>query len=1339
VPTTLFRRPARAAQPSVPAGEVLLQPPPELTRPDSGNVWLTALPALSGLGSVAYLFAAPSNPITYVAGSFFLFSSLAMVGGSLLRARSSQRSDTEHNRQDYLRYLTRMREQVRRTAAAQRAAGDWAAPAPDQLWAVAASLRRWERRPTDADFGWLRIGVGPQFLATPLVPGESGPVEDLDPLCALALRRFIAGHSTVPDLPVQLSLRRYAAIALSGDRDAARAMARVLVAQAATLHPPTDLRVAVCTRDPEAPAWSWVKWLPHAQHPSEVDHVGPVRLISPSLQVLEEWLVDELAHRPGFNRAAEPDPDLPHLLVVLDGGLTTGAELLLDPDGLHAATVLDLDGRTAELVRGHGVELVLDGPRLATRVGNSLTPVGTADALPLPVAGSLAQQLAEFRLDVTTAQAEDLATVDQTLPGLLGIADPGLLDLAALWAPRPLRDRLRAPIGICADGTVLELDIKESAQDGMGPHGLVIGATGSGKSELLRTLVLALAATHPPEQLNLVLVDFKGGATFAGMASLPHVAAVITNLQDDLALVDRMQEALSGEMNRRQEILRAAGNLVSIRDYDRARQRGADLPPLPSLFIVVDEFSELLSQKPDFADLFAQIGRLGRSLGLHLLLASQRLDEGRLRGLEANLSYRVCLRTFTEQESRTVLGSPDAYQLPSAPGHGYLRADTANLRRFRAAYVSGPYGEPAQAGDPALAGALNVRPFVAGYLPAPPAAAGAASASPPAGSPAGRAVNSAAEPAAGPGPGAAEEGDEGAGRPTVLSAMIGQLAGRGTPAHRVWLPPLVEPDTLDMLLPELGVRPNRGFGASPALSPLRVPVGVVDRPFHQRRDPMWVDLAGAGGHVAIVGGPRSGKSTLLRTLISALALRHTPAEVQCYALDFSGTLFGLAGLPHVGGVAGRQDPEVARRIVAEVTAMIEDRERRFRAVGVDTMADYRRLREQGTVADDPFGDVFLAVDGWSVLRQDFEDLETALIGLAARALTYGVHLLVTANRWLDLRFGLRDLIGTKLELKLGDALDSEIDRKVQLAVPSDRPGRGVSVDKMQYLAAVPRIDHRQGVDDLSAGIAGLVRAVADNWDGPVAPRVRLLPTLLEFADLPIDAGEQGIVLGLEGLRLQPVRLDPRGDLGLVILGESECGKTSTLRVVGRQVVERWAPRQAKVILFDYRRTMLDEFAGESLLGYAATPDKAAELVAGLVEGFTKRLPGADITPQQLRDRSWWTGPDVYVLVDDYELVAAGTNPLLPLLPFLSQARDIGVHPYVARRAGGAGRALLDPFLGALRELGFPAVVLSSPRDEAPLFGVRPGPRPPGRGTLVHRRYGTVPVQLARLDARYETG
>ena len=160
---------------------------------------------------------------------------------------------------------------------------------------------------------------------------------------------------------------------------------------------------------------------------------------------------------------------------------------------------------------------------------------------------------------------------------LLGLGDIHTFDPTRAWRSRPARDRLRVPIGVGDGGGIVHLDIKESAQQGMGPHGLVIGATGSGKSEFLRTLVLGLAMTHSPEQLNMVLVDFKGGATFAGMSAMPQVSAVITNLAEELTLVDRMQDALSGEMVRRQELLREAGNYQSIRDYEKARASGEDL------------------------------------------------------------------------------------------------------------------------------------------------------------------------------------------------------------------------------------------------------------------------------------------------------------------------------------------------------------------------------------------------------------------------------------------------------------------------------------------------------------------------------------------------------------------------------------------------------------------------------------------------------------------------------------------------------------------------------------------------------------------------------------------
>lgn len=230
------------------------------------------------------------------------------------------------------------------------------------------------------------------------------------------------------------------------------------------------------------------------------------------------------------------------------------------------------------------------------------------------------------------------------------------------------------------------------------------------------------------------------------------------------------------------------------------------------------------------------------------------MDEGRLRGLEAHLSYRIGLRTFSEQESRTALGVADAHHLPSAPGHGYLRTDTTTLKRFRAAYVSGAYRTGEGGHGAALSGPVDVRPFPAGYVPVP-------------------AELRLPEPEP-----ALEEDefaeDEDLGN-TVLSVMVEQLEGQGPQAHQVWQPPLEEPDTLDGLYPDLAIREGRGLGADTGRPPLEAVIGTVDRPFHQRRDPMSLDLSGTGGHVAFVGGPRSGKSTAIRDLICSLALRHT--------------------------------------------------------------------------------------------------------------------------------------------------------------------------------------------------------------------------------------------------------------------------------------------------------------------------------------------------------------------------------------------------------------------------------------------------------------------------------
>ncbi len=598
-------------------------------------------------------------------------------------------------------------------------------------------------------------------------------------------------HEVQKNLPLGVTLRDYARIEITGDEDETRALARAMLLHAATMHDPDVLQIVIAADTGVLPQWEWAKWLPHTHSRTVRDGLGAARMIGSQLSELEDMLPPEVRERSRFARDGS-GPKTPHIVIVTDGATTSFNDALVTGDGVQGVTVIDLPARWGDLDDPNALRIAFETGGASTRAELVSLQVPArpfeADAITIVEAEATARRLIALYSGGTAIASKKSATGQAELVELLGLPDVRDLDLDAAWAPRLERDRLRVPIGQTEDGSPLILDIKESAQQGMGPHGLIIGATGSGKSEVLRTLVLALAMTHSPEQLNFVLVDFKGGATFAGMADMPHVSAIITNLGEEISLVDRMQDALQGEMVRRQELLRATGPFANVADYEKARRGGrTDLAPLPALLIVADEFSELLSAKPEFVDTFVNIGRLGRSLQVHLLLSSQRLEEGKLRGLDTHLSYRIGLRTFSAAESRTVLGVPDAYHLPTQPGAGILKSDTETMTQFRAAYVWPPPRRRRRAssgGSGQSTGSTAVELFTA----APVWRAEAPVDEPE--------VMVDAEP---------EE------KRNTFEIAVESMKGRGPAAHQVWLPPLVTPATLDQLFGDLVEDPSLGL------------------------------------------------------------------------------------------------------------------------------------------------------------------------------------------------------------------------------------------------------------------------------------------------------------------------------------------------------------------------------------------------------------------------------------------------------------------------------------------------------------------------------------------------
>ncbi|MFF2697840.1 type VII secretion protein EccCa [Streptomyces cyaneofuscatus] len=1312
--TRLIHRPARTTRPPAAPAPRTIEAPPNLPEGKAGNIAMSLLPVAGVMSSVVMMTVVRNSQFAALGAIILVVTVIGSVA-LLFSQRGKAQRTRRTQREAYLAYVEDLREELSAEERERRERADVLNPPPYALYDIVRDpARLWERRRVDDDFLRVRVGTGEMPVRDLQIaePGSSVLTPpDLFMLneASALVKRF--GNGT--ELPLTVPLDRIGNVSVIGPREDCLRVARALLVQTAALHAPDDVAIALAAPGDRMADWEWAKWLPHLLDTEQFDGPVAARRIAPSAPQLARQLGPELRRRASY--AAEVRRGLAgrdalsmnsRLLVVTDGHGEDAVDLPRPDDAVGLSemgvTVLHLLEQRVQEPGQVSVRITVDGTDVAIedlRAPEPLEAHGTVDEAGIPFAEGLARMLAPLRLS-----AESLADAPLSGPvefaAMLGIDDVARLDLDRLWAPRGERAFLRVPIGISDSHEPVLLDLKESSELGMGPHGLCVGATGSGKSELLRTLVLALVATHPPEDLALVLVDYKGGATFAPFAELPHVAGVITNLENQAGLVERVHSSLAGEVKRRQQALKDAGNVADIGDYAALRaEKRPDLDPLPHLFVVIDEFGELLTAKPDFIDLFLSIGRIGRSIGVHLLLSSQRIEGGKLKGLDTYLSYRLGLRTFSADESRTVLDTTDAFHLPPLPGFGYLKVDTSHYGRFKAGYVSGGYRGPVRRADEEETGPLAL-PY--------------------------EAFNTLAGPDEGP------QTAEPASRrretgPTELGVMVDQLTCVAPPVRSIWLPPLPAATALDTVAGPLDIGPRgmRLAGAGPSGRPLRVPVGLLDDPAKQWQGQWFLDLTVAGGHAAVIGGPQSGKTTLLRSLVLSLALTHTPREVGVYGLDLvGGGLQALSGLPHVGGIAGRADRERAARTVEEVRTMLALREDLFREHGIDSVEQLRTLHAAGRLPELASAEILLVIDGFGALRDDFDELDDAIADILKRGGGYGIHVVAAMLRWNDVRIATQSNFGTRVELRLNDPSESSIDRKLAETLSPDEPGRVLTDGKLFAQVALPRTDGVADTADLGAVLERTARSVRATWSGEVAQPVRVLPHILEPHSLPGPAAEPTRVpIGLDQSALAPVLLDLfQHDQHLLVLGDSECGKTNLLRTVAHGLIDRYGEDELVFAVMDPRRSLRGAVPEEFNGGYAYNPKLCMGLSMGIATELEKRLPDENARLEDLEPGNWGKGPRIVVLVDDYDvLTTAGQSPLAAFLPYIPSAVDIGLHFVLTRRVAGASRGMYEPLVQGLRESGASALLMAGDRSEGQLFpGVYASQQAPGRGVFIRR-------------------
>lgn len=1329
--TKIIHRPARTTTPARIGETVTIEGPPDIV--DGGNKanFMTLIPLLGAATSMTVMMIFRGSSLAAVGAMMMVLTVLASVI-MIFSQRGKARRQRQLSRDTYLEYLEEKRAQLLADEDHIRTRALVGDPSPQALINVILDPSRlWERRRSHEDFLRVRLGVGDvanrKITVQSSESGTQRPDRFLQNEVALVQRRY----ATAPDMPVTVDLKARGEVSIVGDREFCEALVRVMVLQAAVFHAPEDLFIAVVVPPSHREAWGWIDHLPHLADQETPQSHGPMRRIAASVDELNMLLQTELRRRSlviaearRSSGARGQHGQLPGLLVI-DATHNGATQEIFVPDqssslaGLGVtilrcvehtvhepgAIALRLSQQEEGVLIEDYARDQLDPDRSQSRVDEA--PVGSADAL--------VRALAPLRLSPDSLEHNE--TVDaQKFTEMIGLNRFNRSDIITAWQPRSHVDFLRVPLGTDDKGQPVLLDLKESAQFGMGPHGLCVGATGSGKSELLRTMVLALMVTHSPEQLNMVLVDYKGGATFAPFAGAPHVSGIITNLSEDVSLVDRVHASLLGEIQRRQEILKEAGNIANITDYQAVRaeraSEGIAMDPLPHLLVIIDEFGELLTAQPDFIDLFLSIGRIGRSIGVHLLLSSQRIEGGKLRGLDTYLSYRLGLRTLSEAESRTVLETPDAYHLPSVPGYGYLKVDTTVYQKFRAGYVSSPKPQENDQHE-AEGNAVIPQPILTPQYGSLHALS-----------------DSEDEHAAAP-----DHSDKSVQlvaqrntAPSVMDLMVDVMREFPRVTSEIWLPPLPQHVALDAVMGQLS---HTAEGLAPVHGgDLLVPLGLLDDPSKQWQGTWYLDLKRAGGNVALIGAPQTGKTTALRTIATSLALTHSPREIAIYAIDLLGSgLRPLEALPHVGGVGVRASREVIRRTAEEVLDMVRDREAIFEKHAVDSLSTMRQRFAEGLIPELAVCDVVLLLDGYGQISDEFDEIERMVQEIVARGGSYGVHVIATGTRWNDIRIAQQSFFGHRIEFRLGEPGESTYGKKLGESLPRERPGRALMNDKLIGHFALPRMDSKNTTEYLGDQLWKIGQQLDAQYVGLAAPRVRVLPAELPVADLEMSTQYGHIAFGQVERNLETRHVELLGkDRHLLVLGDTGCGKTNILRLIAQQLSEGQTEDDIAIAVVDPRQELKGAVPQEVLAAHATSSQLAAGLAHTIAAELQKRVPS---DPSQIGVTEV-PKPQIVVLIDDYDVLTAGnTAPLAPLVPYVTMGSEIGFHVVMTRRVSGAARGLFEPLTGAIREAGAATFMMDGDRSEGPLFnGIRPRHFPPGRGTYVRGGRAPETVQSA---------
>ncbi|QMW64740.1 cell division protein FtsK [Mumia sp. ZJ1417] len=1179
-----YNRPPRLLPPERPTTFRLPSPPSEDAKP--GLPWMVMLaPVFLGVGL------AVMTQRWYML-TMAIFSPLMMLA-SWVQSRKQGKQSYRRKLAEYRERKTSTEADIEQAVVDERLARRLEAPDPALTMLVANGprARLWERRTTDPDYLTVRLGVGD-------LPSEV-TVEDPE---QLEHRRTT--FRTAYDVPIAVSLRERGVVGIAGRDDIPRQVASWAVAQLAVLQSPRDTQVYVLTDAQGAASWEWVRWLPHARPQFGQDTVVTIGNDTETCARRIAELSAALAARQAAMRKGGSGKklDAPDIVVVIDGARRLrslpGVVALLKQGpsvGIYALC-LDADER---LLPEEATAVVLQAPHgLALRQQR----VTMVDAIMPDVVGHrwlhrVARALAPLR-DISGGDDDSVLPAACRLTEVMSIEPPTPDLVRARWAVSPRSTE--AVVGVSLDGP-FAIDMRKD-----GPHGLVAGTTGAGKSELLQTIVASLAVANRPDGMTFVLVDYKGGAAFKDCVDLPHTVGMVTDL--DTHLVERALISLGAELTRREHILAAAG-AKDIEDYVDLQVKRPELAAMPRLLIVIDEFASLARELPDFVTGLVNIAQRGRSLGIHLILATQRPSGVVSPEIRANTNLRIALRVTDGSESSDVIDAPEAGSISKAtPGRAYVRLGANSLVPFQSGRVGGRRPGTVNTASVPWVSSLGLADL-AQPIPLRPKVA----------------VTDDAE-------------------ITDLTVLVEAIRTANDQLglerqHSPWLPSLATDVRLSDLLGA-----SRA-ATSPALPP--IPYAREDHPAEQDQRPAVIDFA-SFSHLAIVGGPRSGRSQALRTMAAAIASLVSPADVHLYGLDCgNGALLPLADLPHCGAVVQRTQTDRATRLFTRLRAELARRQEVLAEGGFADLTEQR----SSVAPDERLPHVVVMLDRWEGFLGSLAELDggTPLDQVQTflrEGASVGIHLIVTGDRQLvNVRLG--SLFEDKISLRLPDRADYSLlglqPRKMPEEIPEGRGFRSESGLELQFAL----LDGEPGGQAQAAALRAVGAWSRERWsDVPRAARpfrVDVLPTRIGFDEAwdlraePFAPMPWGLI-GVGGDELTALGLDLARTPAAIIAGPARSGRSTALLSVAESLLRGGA----EVVLAAPRPSPLRDLAGRA--------------------GVRAVLTDADLRTDELQPLMDEGDGPVVLIVDDGELL-----------------KDIDAKDYlksVLRTGGDRGRAIV---------------------------------------------------------------